>query len=75
MDAGTALGTVVGLLIIFSMFSSRSSKADKPAARETDSQSRVVIETLDGEGKVIRREIREATSGAPERVQGTPRSR
>jgi hypothetical protein len=75
MDAGTALGTVVGLIIIFSMFSSRSNKAEKPAPRETDSHSRVIIETLDGEGKVIRREIHEATSGAPDRVQGAPRSR
>jgi len=75
MDAGTALGTVVGLIILFSMFSSRSSKAEKPASRETDSQSRVVIETLDGEGRVIRREIREVTSGAPDRALGAPKIR
>lgn len=69
MDFGVAFWIFVILLITLSMFAGGSSKV---AQREQDAPRRVVIETLDKRGQVVKRET--ATIG-PDRAQGAPRER
>lgn len=73
MDPGAAFWIFVFLIILLSMFAGGSSKSStRSNGPSPDAPRRVVIETLDSKGQVIKRET---ATIAPDRAQGAPKSR
>jgi len=73
MDFGAAFWIFVFLIILVSMFAGGSSRSStKSNGPSPDAPRRVVIETLDSKGQVIKRET---ATIAPDRAQGATRGR
>ena len=78
MTPEIAFWAFVGVLIVLSMFGAtgggQKSSGPKPNGQESSPPRRVIIETLDSRGQVIKRETG-MTTEAGDRAQRAPRSR
>ena len=76
MDAGAAFWIFVIALIAVSMVSGASSKSSsKSSVPSEDAPRRIIIETLDNRGQVVKRESAHIASGPVAGAQGAPKSR
>jgi hypothetical protein len=76
MDLGVAFWIAIFLVILLSMFAGDSKgKSAKSERDQADSPRRIIIETLDSKGQVVRRESAHISSGPSAGAQGAPRSR
>jgi hypothetical protein len=76
MDPGAAFWIFVFLIILLSMFAGGSSKSStKSNGPSPDAPRRVVIETLDSKGQVIKRETATIAPDRAQGAQGAPKSR
>jgi hypothetical protein len=76
MDSGAAFWIFVSLIILLSMFAGGSSKTStKSSGPSLDAPRRVVIETLDSKGQVIKRETATIAPDRAQGAQGAPKSR
>ena len=77
MDLGAAFWIFVFLIILLSMFAgdSKSKSSTKSNGPSPDAPRRVVIETLDSKGQVIKRETATIAPDRAQGAQGAPKSR